>query len=156
MQGSTVAEVVNPGTIVKVEDMDFGALAATTVARTVVLNPDTSVCTSILVLIGSCQAAVFDGRAASGQVVRLAVSNSITLTGSNGGSMVLNNFTLDTDPELIWQSGNGNGTGNGNRRYRPAASDGFFTFRVGGTLNVGANQTPGAYTGTFDVTARFQ
>jgi Domain of unknown function (DUF4402) len=156
MQGSSAAEVLAPGQIIKIRDMNFGQIAAATAAGTVVLNPATSLCTSTLVLAGACQSAVFDGLAPGGQVVRLAVSNSITLNGSNGGTMTLNNFTLDTAPELVLQGGNGNGNGNGNRRYTPAASSGFFAFRVGGTLNVGANQTPGAYTGTFTVTARFQ
>ena len=158
LQGTANGEVLNPMTIAKVEDMDFGSIAATATPGTVVLNPANSACTKTgaLVLSGTCQAAVFDGYGSFLQVLRIQVANSIQLTGSNGGSMQLNNFTLNTTPDLLYIGGNGNGVGNGNRRYAILRLSGLFNFRVGGTLNVGANQTPGAYTGTFDVTVRYQ
>lgn len=157
VQGTASAEILGPGTLVNIEGMHFGNIANATAPGTVVLNPATSVCTKTgpIILSGTCQAAVFDGMGNRRAVVRLNVSTSITLTGSNGGTMVLDNFTLDTAPDLILRGGNGNGLGNGNRRYDIGPSSGIFTFRVGGTLRVNTNQTPGAYTGTFTVQANF-
>ena len=52
-------------------------------------------------------------------------------------------------------NGNGNGNGGG-PRFEIASNSGIFTFRVGARLNVGANQAPGVYTGTFPVTVIYQ
>ena len=103
IQGTAGGEVLNPGTLAKMNDMIFGSIGGTTAPGTVILNPATSVCTKTgpIVLSGTCEAAVFDGMGNRRAVVRLNVSNSITLTGSNGGSMLLDNFTLDTAPDLV-------------------------------------------------------
>jgi hypothetical protein len=87
-------------------------------------------------------------------MVRFQMPTTITLTGP-GQNMTVTNFTLDTTPDLTFVGGNGNGLGNGNRRYRIEPSSGIFTFRVGGRLNVNANQAGGNYTGTFQVTVQY-
>ena len=63
---------------------------------------------------------------------------------------------LGTAPDLNYIGGNGNGLGNGNRRYQITSASGIFTLRVAGRLNVGANQRPGVYTGTFTVQVNYQ
>jgi hypothetical protein len=51
--------------------------------------------------------------------------------------MTVSNWTLD---------------GNTNRKVSPSQTG---DFAVGATLTVGANQTPGLYTGTFSVTVQY-
>jgi hypothetical protein len=65
-------------------------------------------------------------------------NNSVTLKRVGGTeTMTVSNFTLQ---------------GQSKRTLAKAQS---FTFRVGGTLNVAANQVEGVYTGTFDVTVQY-
>ncbi len=64
---------------------------------------------------------------------------SITLTRVGGGAtMTVNNFTVE------------GGTG-----FRLVPTNTLFQFRVGGRLNVGANQMRGTYNGTFSVTVNY-
>ena len=70
--------------------------------------------------------------------------------------MTVNNFTMGLAPDVTYIGGNGHGLGNGNRRYQINSNTGIFTFRLGGRLNVGANQAPGVYNGTFNVTVQYQ
>jgi hypothetical protein len=61
-------------------------------------------------------------------------STSSTLTNGSGGSMTVNNWTQDGNALRLFPAG------------------GVVTIRVGGRLNVNANQAPGTYTGTFTLT----
>ena len=40
-------------------------------------------------------------------------------------------------------------------RFRIAAANGIFTFPLGATLEVGANQAPGKYTGNWSITLNY-
>lgn len=148
--------IVRPLTLVKSQDLDFGRIAPSATGGTVTLNPDALTCavTGGLVHAGTCQPAEFVGMGARRMMVRFQMPTTITLTGP-GQNMTVTNFTLDTTPDLTFVGGNGNGLGNGNRRYRIEPSSGIFTFRVGGRLNVNANQAGGNYTGTFQVTVQY-
>jgi hypothetical protein len=121
------------------------------------MNPDTQVCTTTggVVHTGACTAAQVVGMGVRRMTLRIAVPTSVTLTGPGGRTMVVNNMTLDTTPELRFIGGNGLGLGAGNRRYEISSLLGIFAFRIGGTLNVGANQGGGVYTGTFPVTVQY-
>lgn len=154
--GSSSVVIVRPLTLVKSQDLDFGRIAPSTTAGTVTLNPDLSTCavTGGLVHAGTCQPAEFVGMGARRMTVRFQIPTTVTLTGP-GANMTVTNFTLDTTPDLTFIGGNGNGVGNGNRRYRIEPNTGIFTFRVGGRLNVNANQAGGVYTGTFNVTVQY-
>ena len=140
-QTASRAVVVSPISLVKVQDLSFGDVAAGTTGGTIVVNPDTGVRTvtgGVVALGGSVTAARFVG-AGSAQT-NIAIirepKGSVLLTRAGGTeTMMLNNFTL---------SG-----GNGASRKLDAA--GTITFQVGGTLNVAANQMDGVYSGTFDV-----
>jgi spore coat protein U-like protein len=155
---SAQATVVAPLTLIKVTDLNFGRVAARPTAGTVTVNPNTGACTVTGGLIhqGACQYAEFAGMGTKKMTVRIQVPTSITLTGPGGATMLVNNIALGTAPELQFIGGNGNGLGNGNRRYEIVSNTGIFTFRVAGRLNVGANQAPGTYTGTFQVVAQYQ
>lgn len=154
--GSSTAVVVTPLSLVKSKDLDFGRIAPRPTAGTITLDPvaQTCVATGGLIHAGTCQAAEFVGMGVRRMTVRISVPTTVTITGP-GAPMTITNFTLATSPDLAFIGGNGNGLGNGNRRYRIQPTSGIFDFRVGGRLNVGANQAGGKYTGTFSVTVQY-
>lgn len=153
--GAGTAVVVTPLSLVKVRDLDFGRIAARTTAGTVTLDPDQLTCAAVTVIhAGACQPAEFAGMGSRRMMVRFQIPTTVTLTGP-GANMTVTNLTLDTTPDLTYVGGNGNGLGNGNRRYQIVPASGIFTFRVGGRLNVNANQASGRYTGTFTVTVQY-
>ena len=132
-------------------DMDFGDIVPTASNGTVVMTPSaTPVCTTTggLVRTGPCKAALFTGQAfyqADLRVMRPS-GNSITLVGPAGATMVVNNFSFGSSAPTVYLGANG-----ANHRFRVDAPDGSFAFYVGGRLNVGANQLPGIYNGTFEI-----
>lgn len=148
--------VVSPASLVKINDLDFGKIAAQSTAGNVILNPNTNVCTTTgtIIHIGSCRAANFAGLGRRNFFVRFTVSSPTNLTGP-GQAMVMDTMTLDTAPDLLY-SPLGNGNGAGNQRWRIVSLTGIFNLQVGGTLHVNANQAPGQYSGTFTVTANYQ
>lgn len=154
--GTGRAVIVRPLTLVKSKDLDFGRIAPRPNAGTVTLDPVAQTCavTGGLVHAGTCQAAEFVGMGTRRMLVRIQVPTTVTLTGP-GTAMTVTNFTLATSPDLAFVGGNGNGLGNGNRRYQIQPTNGIFDFRVGGRLNVNANQAGGKYTGTFTVTVQY-
>lgn len=157
-QGSATSVIVTPLSLVKVEDLNFGRIAARTNPGTVTVNVNTGACTVTGGLIhqGACQFAEFAGMGTRRMTVRFQIPTTVTLTGPAGATMLVDTMTLGTQPGLTFLGGNGNGLGNGNRRYSIDANSGIFTFRVAGRLNVGANQRPGVYTGSFPVTVQYQ
>lgn len=148
--------LLEPGTLAKVADMDFGQIAQPLAAGTVVLTPTlTPTCTTTggLVRTGNCQPAAFvimerrNGRAR----IRLQNGNSVTLTGPAGATMLLNNITISvTDMTSI-----GGAPGWNLGRYNINSNSGIASFRLGGRLNVSAGQAHGAYTGTLNVQVNF-
>jgi len=136
------AAMLFPLEIIKNRDLDFGYLAAPTAAGTVVINPETDTITStggVLLLGGSPHAALFTGAAKSNSVVIIRIPKQpITLTRVGGSeTMTVSNWTLEGLDK------------------RDAAARVAFDFRVGGTLNVNANQAEGTYVGTFDVSIQY-
>lgn len=157
-QGSATAVVVAPLSLVKVQDLNFGRVAARPTAGTVTVDVNSGGCTVTGGLIhqGTCQFAEFAGLGTRRMRVRIQIPTTVTITGPGGATMLVDTMTLGTQPDLTFLGGNGNGLGNGNRRYEINSPTGIFTFRVGGRLNVGANQAPGVYSGTFPVTVQYQ
>lgn len=147
------AIIVAPLSLAANQTMNFGRIAPTPAGGTVVLNPDTNVCTTTgtIVRVGTCRPAEFSGMGVRRMRVRITLPTTITLTRvGGGGTMTVNNLALDPTPDLV-PIGNGN-----SRRWEIQPSNGIFDFRVGGTLNVGANQAGGTYDGTFVVTVQYQ
>lgn len=135
--------------LVKAEDLDFGNIAGTaagTVVMTALASP-TCTASAGLVHSGECQPATFVGKGQNGRIVRIKkpAGDQIILTGP-GANMTITNLVLNGDPELtsIQQTP-------GFSRFRINSGSGFFAFRLGGQLNVGANQPSGLYTGTFNI-----
>lgn len=148
-------EIVQPLSVAKQADLDFGKVAETA-AGTVVLTPsETPTCTVTggVAHYGICQPAVFEGYGQSGRTVRIKLppSGTLTITNPGGATMQITNMVLDGSPELV-SAGNGNGF----RRYVINSADGLFDFRVGGTLNVAAGQAAGVYSATFNVEVAYE
>ena len=135
------AIVLRPLSLLKVEDLDFGWLTVTT-AGTAILNPFTGVVTTtggVVVAGGDPLPAEFVGAASRNTPIKIRIPNRpITLTRVGGTqTMTVTNWTLDGPAD------------------RKTGIERAFTFRVGATLNVGANQADGLYTGTFDVEVQY-
>ncbi|MEO7750080.1 MAG: DUF4402 domain-containing protein, partial [Sphingomicrobium sp.] len=88
---------------------------------------------------GGPHSAEFEGASQSSSVVIIKVPNKPSVLTRIGGTetMTLSNFTLQGQSK------------------RTLAKQTYFTFRVGGTLNVAAAQTEGIYVGTFSVTVQY-
>jgi hypothetical protein len=146
--------VLEPLSITKLADLDFGNLVVTT-GGTIVLTPTASATCAVtggVVHAAECQPAVFGGVGPTGQRIRVRrpVRRTITLTGP-GDDMTVTDITINGDPDLTPVSSNPNW-----ERFRIGSADGSFLFHVGGTLNVNPNQAPGVYSGTFEIRLDYQ
>lgn len=152
------ATIVTALGLVKVQDLKFGRIAARPTTGTVTVDPNNGTCavTGAIISAGGCQYAEFAGMGARRMLVRIQVPGGVTLIGPAGSSILVDNLTLGTAPELSLVGGNGNGNGNGNQRYQIVSNTGVFTFRVGGRAHIGANQRPGVYTAQFTVQVNYQ
>jgi len=133
------AKIVNPITIQKLADLDYGIIAAGGGGGTMRIRPDgTHTFTGDVVSQGGDpHPAEFEVSGYAGLVYNVSMPSSIELADSGGNSMTVARFT---------SSNNGSGTLLG----------GLDTFTVGATLRVSPSQAPGEYTGTFDVTVAYQ
>jgi hypothetical protein len=135
------AVTIKPLSLVKTEDLDFGTLIAGPAAGTATINANTGVRTTTggvtAAAGGTPKRAEFVGVAIIGLLINVAIGASPTLTNGTGGSMTT---------ALAVEGGTG---------LRLFPGTGVQTFRVGGTLNVGANQQSGDYAGTFSLTVNY-
>lgn len=148
--GDAQIEMVTPLSFIRYENLNFGQVIPANVAGTVTISP-TNVRTASngIVLIGSdYQVARFAGMGAQNQRVRIRITPVTILLTGPGPAMTVTNFTIGPNPALqqIGTSPN----------YRIQPANGIFWFTVGGTLNVGAAQPGGAYSGTFTATLDYQ
>ena len=132
-------------------DMDFGKVAYSPSAGTIVLSAAaaaTCTTTGSLMRTGTCRAAKFEGsvRFLFNLQVTQPTGNGIDLTGPGGARMRLDTFTYGAGPGMLdlGQSGT-------NHRFWILNLNGSYAFYMGGTLHVGANQAPGVYNGTFQI-----
>ena len=137
------ALLTHPVSIVKTADLDFGMMTSATAAGTVVIDPNANTITS------------------AGGVTRVGAQWSAAgFTGAAGGTAVVVLIKLANQPFALTRQGGSETvtvsslTLQGQNKRSLAAME-TFTFRVGGTLNVGANQVEGVYTGTFDVDIQY-
>lgn len=134
-------EIALPATVRRLEDLNFGYLSVTT-AGTAVVNPNTDALTTtggVVPLGGFPYAALFEAVSPRKGVVIVRIPhNPITVTRVGGTeTMTVSNWTI---------SGSNN---------RNVAAQEPFSFKVGGTLFVNANQAEGAYIGNFDVEIQY-
>lgn len=132
------AEIMTPVVLSSVTNLNFGLIAVGTGTGTVALSgSDTRTCTNV-VCVGTAARGKFRVTAASsGAVIGLGITNStIQLAGPSGSTPM--NVTLGLSANSI--------------TFSAAALQDVF---VQGTLNVGAAQAAGVYTGTYEVTAQY-
>ena len=142
---NATATIVKAISINKVTDLQFGKIIADpTAAGQVAIQTDGSrtIVAGNVVLFNQGsdhQAASFKTIGSPGAAYYLVfpADGSVSLTGPSGSDpMTIEGFVHSASGTLD-------------------ATTGEETFNVGATLNVGANQAPGQYTGTFTVTAAY-
>lgn len=138
--GAANVVALRPLSLVKTEDLDFGTVIAGPTAGTVTINANTGARTTTGGAIasgGTPRRAEFQGVGRLGILSIVSISPAPTLTNGTGGTMT---------STLAVQGGTG---------IRLFTGTGVQIFRVGGTINVGANQQPGDYSGTFTLTVNY-
>lgn len=141
---NATATIVKAISIDKVTDLQFGKIIAASTAGQVAIQKDGSrtIAAGDVALFdqGSDeQAASFKTIGSPGATYSLVLpeDESVSLTGPEGSDpMTIEGFVHSATGTLD-------------------ATTGEETFNVGATLNVGADQAPGQYTGTFTVTAAY-
>lgn len=149
-QGQAQIGVVTPLSFIQTEELHFGQIFASNAAGTVTVAPDgTRTRTGGVTLFGSThQAAEFAGMGTVNQRVQVSLgSNTIFLTGP-GVRMRARTFVIGSTPTATLTTTP--------RVFRIASPTGAFRFPVGATLEVGANQAPGTYTGIWTITLNYQ
>jgi hypothetical protein len=129
---------LRPLTFVKTDDLDFGSLIASTASGTVKIDATTDARTTaggVSVAGGAPSAARFAAAGVVGLISSVTLPTSITLKRTGGTETMAVGTITSNGPLLRLFPGNG-----------------ILDLRVGGTLNVAANQAAGAYAGQFDVT----
>jgi hypothetical protein len=138
--GTSNVKIVPVMTIVAgTTPLEFGSIAAGATAGTIVLTAASPTVSST-----------------TGGVTALAVggatrtAGSFTVTGEPGA-----NYVLSTLPSVTLTSGTNTMTATLTSSSGRALAGGTNTLLIGGTLSVAANQTPGFYTGTYNVTVNY-
>lgn len=128
-------------TVQATQTIDFGTFYAAS-SGTITVNWDGSSSTTggVVSLSSSTQTpSIFEIKLCQGRNVTISYDPTITMTGSNGGSLV-----LDVGPTEKGVSGS---------TFEVNNDCNFITIlRVGGTLNVPFGSIPGVYTGIFTMT----
>lgn len=149
--GQTNVTMVSALSLVKDSDLNFGDLIASNAAGTVIVDPDSvrSASGGTITAGGTVSAARFQGFGLGGQRVKInPPKGGYTLLHSDGvATLNMRDMTYAVDNVITLGRGNSG-------QYR-ITGVGPFTIRVGGTLDVGANQLPGTYTGTFEVRVNY-
>ena len=135
------AQIHLPASIRLMNDLNFATLVVTS-AGTAVINPNTDLMTTTGGVVhygGTPYSALFEAVSPLKTVVHIrAPKKAITLTRVGGTeTMQVDNFTVS-------------GTGS-----RNVVAKETFSFSVGGTLYVNANQAEGLYAGTFTVELQY-
>jgi Domain of unknown function (DUF4402) len=142
--------LVKPLSFILVEDLNFGKVIPANVAGTVTIDPTGNrTATNGIVLVGNThQAAQFAGDGTNGQRVDISLgSNTIQIFGP-GAPMTVRTFVIGSTPTAVLTTTP--------QRFRINSATGIFQFPVGATLDVGASQLAGTYTGTWSVTLQYQ
>ena len=138
--------VVQPLTLAKNQDLDFGTVVGSAAAGTVTINADTGArsvtggVTGVPSFPGD--RALFTGNGTAGQDVELTLNAPTLLISQTNPLDVIsvNSMVLDT----------------GNSTTRTIGLTGIFQVGVGGTFGIAANQPAALYSANFDLTADYQ
>jgi hypothetical protein len=138
--------VLQPLTLTRVDNLDFGTVISTAAAGQVTINEDDgsrTVSGGTLPGPATGNRALFAGAGTIGQQVDLTLTPPVgSLLFSGGNSINISNFTLDG--------------GVGLTDTRTIDATGTFQVGVGGTFDIAANQANGLYAADFDLTAEYQ
>ena len=150
-QANSEAVIIRPLSFISYEDLKFGKIVPATTAGTVTVATDGTRTTNNpnIILVGNDeQNARFTGQGTFNQRVDVSLgANSIFITGP-GAPMRVRTFTIGSTPSVVLTTTP--------RRFRIASTSGIFAFTIGATLEVGANQAPGQYSGNWDITLEYQ
>lgn len=132
---SATATLITPISISKTVDMDFGSVAASATAGTVVLGTDGVATPSGGVTLpgGTPAAAEFSVTGEGTSTFDITLPSSITLSDGGTNTLTVDSFTS-------------------NPATTGTLTAGAATVKVGATLNVPANTPAGTYTNTTDLT----
>ncbi len=144
--------VVSRLSFLNAEELEFGNILAGTTAGTVIVGPDgVRTKTGGVTLVGGLvQPARFAGRGTVNQTVLISLTASPSTLTRTGGTetMILDQLVIGSTPTAVLTTTP--------QAFRISSTTGIFNFPIGGRLNVGANQVPGDYVGTFNVTLEYQ
>jgi hypothetical protein len=135
------ASVLSSLSVIKNSDLNFGTLVVSGTG-TAVIDPTSGGLTTTGSVIQSGTAehpALFTGTGSKNSVVHVRIPTTPVTVKRVGGTetMTVSNWTTDAPTNL---------------KVPPSST---FTFKVGGTLNVGAAQAAGTYVGSFNVTVQY-
>jgi hypothetical protein len=148
-QGNAEITIVRPLSFILDDNLDFGRLIPGTVAGTVRIAPTgTRTATGGIVLVGGGhKPATFAGQGNFNQRVDISLgANSIFITGP-GAPMRVRTFAIGSTPTAVITTAP--------TRFRISSVSGIFAFPVGATIEVGANQAAGTYTGNWSITLNY-
>jgi Domain of unknown function (DUF4402) len=134
---------------IRVENLQFGSVIRGSTAGTVTVTPaGVRSKTGGVILQGSnFQPAEFAGMGTNNQRVDISLgANQIFITGP-GAPMRVHTFVIGSTPTAVLTTTP--------LRFRINSPTGVFVFPVGATLDVGANQTPGTYSGNWNITLNY-
>lgn len=149
-QASATAEargvVLQPLTLARIQDLDFGTVVGSAVAGTVSIDADTGArsvtggVTGVPSFPGD--RGLFQGAGTAGQDVLLTLNAPTLLISTSNplDTITVNSMVLDA----------------GNATTRTIGVTGVFQVGVGGDFAIAANQPAGLYTANFDLTADYQ
>ena len=150
--GRAEIAVLRTLSFIKIDDLLFGNIIAGPTTGTVTISPFGARTTTgpVTVVGGGFQQAQFAGRGTANQNLLISMTtNTVTLRRSVGTqTMIADTFIIGSSPTQPLNTTV--------RQFRIASSTGIFQFGVGARLNVGANQVPGTYAGTFRITLIYQ
>jgi len=138
---TATATITQPASVRKLNDLNFALLTVTT-AGTAVVNPNTDTMTTtggVIFAGGVPYSALFEAVSPVKNVVIIRIPRTAAIVTRVGGTETM---TVDT-----WTL-----AGSANRNVIAKEP---FSFKVGGTLHVNANQVEGLYEGTFTVDIQF-
>ncbi len=135
---NATATIVAAIAITNTQDLAFASIVPSGSADTVIVSAaGARTCGGTLTCTGTVTASSFDVTGGANLTYAVTLPGAAANLTGPGTDM-----TVDTWTDSISSAGTLDGAGTQ-------------TFTVGGTLNVGANQTAGAYTGTFSVTVDY-
>lgn len=138
--------VLQPLTLVRLQDLDFGTVVSSAAAGTVTIDADTGArgVTGGVTAVPSYPGdrGLFQGAGTPGNDVILSLSApGLLISQSNpADTITVNSMVLD----------------NGNATTRTIGATGVFEVGVGGDFAIAANQPAGLYAADFDLTADYQ